>query len=357
MPNILIDPVLVVAPSEQASKAEVENWFNSLILWLEEATTPFYDWFYSPNIIWLIGESRQYPTFFTLQTLVRRYRVDVDVPLVLIANRLKELFNNENHELKIQDFDRRLEALNYDVEFQPDSTQITPPEFTLRWPAPIQAEMLNLFGKLCVYKFAGDEFVTNLTIATSHLPKAQNKQIEVETIVTLAIGSPKLEQLLENSSLTEVFPLLFTPDDLPLLDVLYLWAQGEAGIKKAISQQYQQQQGNASMFEYYLGKDFIKDVETASLHTNVTLLRTMIKSMVVVLADKAKDLGVELEQLRESKNANSAQRTKNGAGAWRLRITTKGAGWRLHYWRKNNIIEFSNVVRESGDDIFGPYFL
>lgn len=357
MPNIFIDPVLVMAPSEQSNKAEVEKWFNSLILWLKEATTPFYDWYYSVNAIYSLVKIGRYP--FNLNVLASRNGIEFDdTTTAIMTRKLIQLFNGENQELKTQDIDQRFEEINDTVVFQQDSTQIAPPEFTLRWPVPLQSEMLELFGKLCVYKFAGDDFVKNLIVATSPLPQTQDKQIEVATIVRSAIGSPKLEEL-ENSPLIENFPLLFTPDDLPILDVLGLWAQGEAGIRKAIRQQYQQQRQkeDADLFEYYIGKDFITEVEAVSLHTDAKILRTMINRMTVVLTDKAKDLGVELEHLRESKGANSPQRTKDGAGAWRLRITTKGAGWRLHYWRKGDVIEFSNVVKESGDEIFGPYFL
>ena len=72
-----------------------------------------------------------------------------------------------------------------------------------------------------------------------------------------------------------------------------------------------------------------------------------------VIADKAKDVkNYHLRQLRESKTADSKQRTResDNAKAWRLTITPDGVGWRLHYWQvptpNGSIIEFANVLKK-----------
>ncbi|TMC23532.1 MAG: hypothetical protein E6J34_02310 [Chloroflexi bacterium] len=82
------------------------------------------------------------------------------------------------------------------------------------------------------------------------------------------------------------------------------------------------------------------------------VLAKLVYIAAAVIADKAMDVKCNLRHLRESKAADSPQRTRvsDGAKAWRLTLTDKGVGWRMHYWRipveNGSRIEFANVLKK-----------
>ncbi len=47
MVNIFVDPVIIMAPSDHESKAEIEVWLDNLDMWLKEALTSPFSWLHS----------------------------------------------------------------------------------------------------------------------------------------------------------------------------------------------------------------------------------------------------------------------------------------------------------------------
>ena len=88
------------------------------------------------------------------------------------------------------------------------------------------------------------------------------------------------------------------------------------------------------------------------MDNNEVILAKLVRVAATVIADKAMDVKCNLRQLRESKTADSPQRTRasDGAKAWRLTLTDKGVGWRMHYWRipaeDGSCIEFANALKK-----------
>lgn len=146
-----------------------------------------------------------------------------------------------------------------------------------------------------------------------------------------------------------------------LTDVLELWSQGEKGIQYAIDQEYKKryQSSVSRPLDYRIGSHFIESIKEFGLDTNGIFLDKVVRAAAATIADQVKDIkGYKLHPLRKSETADSPQRIRSGdnAKAWRLMIEKRGAGWRLHYWQvpglKGNMIEFSNVEKESGDRIY-----
>ena len=44
MANIMIDPVIIITPPEDATRIEVEVWLENLTIWLKEALTAPFSW-------------------------------------------------------------------------------------------------------------------------------------------------------------------------------------------------------------------------------------------------------------------------------------------------------------------------
>jgi hypothetical protein len=184
---------------------------------------------------------------------------------------------------------------------------------------------------------------------------------EISISATLISAIPELTDL-PGGVLTQTFPLVFAPEDLlPLIDVQECWERGDAGIVYAIEQQCRKdwRKGENVSLTYSLGSHFCKSVVSAGLDTNVMLLSKIVRLAAAVIAGQVqRSEGARLHPLRTTLAGDSPQRTrdKDRARAWRLDITTHGAGWRLHYWHipgpNGGAIEFSNICKESDDTIY-----
>jgi hypothetical protein len=114
MANILIDPVIVMSPSDNASKEDVEAWLISLDLWLTEALSSPFTWLYAKKATEELLDNGLFPTPEILFRWQRKYRLNH--PISLINAKLGKFFNGEesnNH------LDFHLEQMGYLVDFIP----------------------------------------------------------------------------------------------------------------------------------------------------------------------------------------------------------------------------------------------
>jgi hypothetical protein len=351
MVNIFVDPVIIMTPPDNQSKAEVEVWLDNLDIWLKEALTSPYFWLHSVQATYLLQSNGRFPSFELLRNWQRRYQLDIN-PVQLVKN-VNEFFRNEDFDLKYN-----LDKLVYIFELEAGSISISPVQFTARWPDSILDDMQWLLVATCISKCLNHYLSRDLQIATLKLSLA-TREIEVSAIIVESF--PDIPRQVDEK-ITQTFPLLFTPDDmLPIVDVIELWDKGEKGLSYAIEHQFKKdwRETVPQPLKFHIGSGFIESVNNAGLDTNDTILRRIVKAAAAVIADQAKYIeGYKLHERRESEAANSSQHTRrrDNAKAWRLMIGKRGAGWRMHYWQiptqQGNIIEFSNVVKESDDTVY-----
>ena len=67
MANIFVDPVIVMAPSDDASKDEVEKWLEGLTVWLQEALSAPFNWLHSVEATDALQDSGRFPSFGVLR--------------------------------------------------------------------------------------------------------------------------------------------------------------------------------------------------------------------------------------------------------------------------------------------------
>lgn len=350
MPDIFVDPAIVITPDDNASREGIVEWIDNLNIWLQEALSSPYAWLHSIEATELLESSGRFPSFSSLRGLQTRYRLDIN--LAQVVRKVNEFFRDDQ-----RDLGSKLERLGFLIEAEVGSIVIRPGVFVNRWLEIIHDQMHLLLATTCACKHTDHLFARELHIATSALP-TMGKEIEVSVIIVEAI--PDFPRNTDNK-ISQTFPLLFTPDDLlPLIDVIELWDKGEKGLIYAIEQQFKKewQATIAQQMKFQIGRCFIDSVNDAGLDTNETVLRRIVNAAAAVIADRAKHIkGYKLHELRETEAGNSPQRTRarDEAKAWRLMIGQHGAGWRMHYWQipvqEGSIIEFSNVVKESDDTI------
>ncbi len=342
MANILVDPVLVTTTEDDASKEAVEDWLTNLDIWLKEALASTHTWLHCVEATYQLINGGRFPNFSLLRAWQQKYRLDINIRQ--IDKRVNEFFNNEEFDLG-----GKLEKLGYLIELDKISIAIYPEQFFTRWLNLIQDEMSLLLAVACACKQMGEPVACSLSIAT--LALAESKEVEISAIITYSIPEFDWDA---NDKITQAFPLLFTPDDIPPLDVITLWDLGEAGIREAIEQYYREEWQSTvpNPIEYRIGLRFIESVNNAHLNNDEVLLSKIIRFAAAVIAGEAQNLNCNLRHLRVSEAANSPQRTRSSdnAKAWRLTLVDRGVGWRMHYWQistsEGSVIEFANVLKK-----------
>jgi hypothetical protein len=350
MINIVIDPVLVMTPPDDADSAEVEAWLGNLTTWLTEALTAPFTWLHYREASQLLEANGQFPGFEQLRYLQRKHRLDINV--AQIARHVNEFFRDDT-----LDLERHLKRQEFDVELEAGSVIVKPEQFIERLPPYIHESLYVLLANCCACKHINFPLGRELHITTLALADG-SKEIAISVVILEAL--PDFARAADNR-IAQTFPLLITPDDLlPLTKIIDLWAKGEQGIFYAIKQQCKRNQAvSPSLFKFRLGPRFIDTVNERGLDTNEIVLRSIIRAASDVIADKAKEIpGYRLHAFRKDKTADSPQliRDSDHARAWRLMLQRHGAGWRLHYWQIpaafGSIIEFSNVCKESEREIY-----
>lgn len=346
MANIVIDPVIIMMPDNDAAKSSVEAWLENLTIWLKEALTAPFDWLHYLQASELLEAHGQFPSFAQLLQLQQKYRVDINI--LQIARNINEFFRDET-----RDLEDHLKRLEYAIEPEVASINIKPEQFVARLPKYIHPDLYALLADCCACKHIAHPFGQGLYIATLALLDG-SREMTVSVVVLEAL--PDFARPADNR-ITQTFPLLITPDDLlPLTDIIDLWAKGEQGVVYAIKQQLNRGQANtiSGRLTFRLGPRFIESVKERGLDANEIVLKSLIRAASDVIADRAKDIpGYRLHRFRKGETADSPQLVREGdhAGAWRLMIQKHGAGWRLHYWQipgpQGSIIEFANVCKES----------
>ena len=343
MADIFVDPIIVVAPAANAERDVVVAYLDNLYRWLEEGLNSPHSWFYSNEAANKLLESGQYPSSELLQHWRQIHRIDVNISQ--ISRWLNQFFNSEYSP------EFNLEQQGYLIDPELASIIIQPEHFSARWPIPIRDEMYPLLAKVGACKHMGNSFAEDLKIATLALPI---KQKEIEVSANIFASEPDFNW--NDQQFTQTFALLFTPDDLPPpTDIISLWDQGEKGMRYAIDHwcKHDWQGSITKPLPYMFRTCFFDSIRENGLDVNSQVLMRIVRAASTIIAEKVKDVKTyNLRQLRESKTADSKQRTRpeDNAKAWRLTITREGVGWRMHYWQvpalQGSFIELANILKK-----------
>ena len=253
----------------------------------------------------------------------------------------------------------------------PNDTLLLVEQPELHLHPSVQARLGDFFmglaqcEKQCLIETHSENLVSQLRYHTTQAGGQEKsdsliyKEITISVVILEAL--PDFARPSDNS-ITQKFPLLITPDDLqPLINAFDLWSKSEQGITYVIIKQFEKSwsSNNINPLKFRLGPHFVDSVNNRGLDNNEIVLRSIIRAASDVIANKARDIpGYRLHHFRKSETADSPQliRDVDQAKAWRLMVSKRGAGWRLHYWQiptsEGSVIEFANVCKESEREIF-----
>lgn len=351
MTNIVIDPLIVMTPSDNATREEVVTWFGNLSAWLNEALTAPFIWLHYLQASHLLQEYGRFPEFGELKRLQKRYQLDINISQ--IAHHINDFFRNEDLDLA-----DHIDRLDFIIELATHSILVQPTQFITRLPHYLHNDFHILLANCCACKHIALPPGEKLHIATLALPDSI-RAITISAIIQAAIPDSLFK---DGSAIIQTFPLIITPDDLPdSNEIIDIWSQGEARIIYTIKKQAQKEQATTrkKTFAFRLGPSFIRSINERGLDTNEIILRSIIRAIVNVIFDRARDVkGYSLHEFRVSETPDSPQleRASDKGKAWRLKLRQSGAGWRLHYWQipttEGAMIEFANVGKESEREIY-----
>jgi hypothetical protein len=347
---VVIDPLIVMTPPDDATSEEVDTWFTNLSIWLNEALTAPFIWLHYLQASYLLQENGRFPDFSKLKRLQRQYHLDINISQ--IARHINDLFRNEDLDLT-----NYIDRLDFIIEPVPNSILVQPSQFITRLPSYIHNDYYLLLANCSAYKQIALPLGTKLHIAT-FIPPENTKTITVSTV----IQATEPESICNSGeTITQTFPLIITPDDLPTLnDIVDVWRQGANSIVYTLQQLLRKETAtHGKPFAFRLGPRFIESVNERGLDANEIVLRSIMRAAVNILLDNAKNIkGYGLHDLRVNETPDSPrkERASDKGQAWRLKLQHSGAGWRLHYWQiptpEGPLIEFANVAKESEREIY-----
>jgi len=351
MHNILFDPALLVVPAETADHREVELWLKTLESWARVVGTTSQDWYHLTDLVVKHVGHERFPSFRLLRTLQQRFHLNIALPTIVAM--VNEVFLQD-----ARSFPPTLEAylLQFGLIVEPtqNTVVIEPDALPAQWPGELRNSVAHLLGEAGVGKWKGEPFSSKVAIATAHhLANAYELRIAGEATIL----SERDEQ--EQSRFSAVFPLLAELEETVPTEVHALWELGEQGVRVAIERQFQQDWGAtvARPLPFVIGPQFLPSVHERGTDLNRSVLTKIVYIAAAVIADSAIAINCDLHPLRETSAPNSPQRIRlgDGAKAWRLTLTNKGAGWRMHYWRipgaSESSIEFSNVCKKHESEV------
>jgi hypothetical protein len=351
MTYILIDPLIVMTPPDDATREDVDTWFKYLSIWLSEALTAPFTWLHYLQASNLLQEHGRFPEFGELKRLQRQYRLDINISQ--IARGINDFFRNEDLDLTTH-----INGLDFIIELASDSILVQPTQFISRLPSYIHGDFYILLANCCVCKHISSPIGKKLHIATFALLD----NIRTITVSTVILNAEPDSICSNGGVIIQAFPLIITPEDLPSLnDIVDVWSRGEESIVYALQQQLRKEAVAATIkpFAFRIGPRFIKSINERGLDTNEVVLRSIMRAAINVILNRAKDVkGYSLHDLRVSDTPDSPRRERAGdkGQAWRLKLQQSGAGWRLHYWQiptsEGPLIEFANVSKESEREIY-----
>lgn len=97
MPDVFVDPVIVMTPGDNATKDEVVAWLDNLNTWLKEALSSPYEWLHSIEATNLLEGNGKFPSFATLRDLQKKFRLDISLPQ--LRRKIDEFFRDEERDL------------------------------------------------------------------------------------------------------------------------------------------------------------------------------------------------------------------------------------------------------------------
>ncbi len=341
MPSFVIDPYLVTVPPADCSVAEFQVWIARLESWLNEVHDSPFEWRHFLQCTYRLQEIGRFPTFQVLRDMVRARGLDINIRHLMV--RIASFFQDETRDI-LASTRTRFALVEEEVP------EVIPAAFVSRNARALHDDLMTSLVCLACDRLSGESFARSIQVVTAPF---QRRIPSLEIRGTLALTEPDgLIQEVSRRHFHEVIPLVYSPEDFQtrVEDIL----EGgfdvfRAGVVRLARRLYR----DVDLLPFTAGPEFWDSLWDSTINTNHTAVEKLLRICAAMVANRLDDVKSELRPVRSSVGPQSAQRVRkrDGARGWRLIITKKGIGWRLHYWHvparlpeQPECLELANVV-------------
>lgn len=361
MPSFVVDPLLVTMPALEQEPRELEQWLLGLKAWLgEQSASPFL-WKHMQECSRRLEEFGRYPSFDALKQAVRIAGVDVNVSL--LVRELSLFFQREEHALGGMLATKSALA-------DPDPT-LEPAAIPERNLEGLRQDLADELLCLACDRAAQEPFASKAHFVTAAIESGETSGPVNDLRVHGKVEMTEPESVigrLSGVSVDEKFPLIFSPRDLgqfirydDFSDATRDGKDGPDGQNNRffafISHLANAKHPGDRLLSCRLGTEFLESLKASAIESDTSAREKLMRVLAAVATRNDKDANFDLRHVRQNEAGDSSQRcrARDNAGAWRLTISSGGAGWRLHYWAiparagQDEAIEFSLVLRKQDD--------
>jgi hypothetical protein len=335
MRRCALDPLLVTVPN-QAGKQQVAEWLTALASWALEVGDSYCEWHHFFDCTYQLVQEDAFPTVRSLTKAVQTAKSNVDP--VWLSKAVNRFFQDESRSI-MATLDTHGVATNH--------VAVTPSKFLARNHAKVQSALTDsLVCIACDKACGGGDDVGLVTLPINA------KKVELKAQVALTDPDAQIANLPDPSRVGSGFPVVAAPDDF----LEYVGAPAVfAGGDKVLERNLNRVAGASAIRKVVIGKQFLESVKACGLLDDLGVLSKIIRATVALATKDFNLINYHFHDIRTSTSGNAKQlvRATDGAGAWRLYLTKKGAGWRLHFWHippqgaKRPVIELSTVGTHS----------
>ncbi len=340
-PCFVVDPLIITTPLPESSSDEKKAWLVSLEAWAAEITASPYEWRHVLACTHQLLIVNRFPTFRSLRETVKETGYELNI--AHLSGAVDRFFQDRTHDL----------MMTVLTQYALAEVDVHPSEFLARNDNSVEPELSNAMVCLACDRQMGEAFASSVQVVTRPFVAGR---LPVLVRATIGATDPThLQGTLQGRSLEEFFETISSPDDLlGLASARDVLRAGAAAVIREVDR-HAANLSHGQSLPLRLGDGFLGSVQSSGIADDQASLEKLLRLGAALKANIASELNVGLRQIRLSPNPNSGQvtRASDGAKAWRLSVTARRAGWRLHYWHiprshvRDEAIELANVVKES----------
>ncbi len=320
MRSFVVDPLLCTTPVTDTARPELVDWVQGLESWLLVMEQWPFEWRHFFRCTEKLQELGRFPTFDALRHIQKVSGEDINIGDLL--RKLAKFFQDRERDL-LHD------AVTKDVLLEP--SRVAPPQILDRNLPEVRPPLETGLFCLACDKATGEERARGASLVTS--PFGLNDK-EVIITGTATVTDPEdVAERVGADAIQQRFPITLCPEDL--LDYRYdaLIAAGEDTFASLIEGVAKMEHPDLPPVPVAVGRRFWPSVVDKAILEDSSISKKLLR----ICTDLAAGLDMsryDRRPVRINQAADAPQRVReiDGAKAFRLTVSTHGAGYRLHYW-------------------------
>lgn len=326
MANLFIDPIILASPQFGCSRASFDSYVSQLIQWQELSSCEWSKIFFSSKTVEVLFSEQRYPIWDEVEKIINGFGIDHIQPKDIVV--LVDSF--------LQKFVKIEEWLNLE-EFIYENTVLTP-----NFPSPSEP-FKSVLGETLILMVLKSHLENESQDLQLLITDKQLDQIQVRSTILLSHFTNH-KGIGDEFEVDGTFRCCSEYDELLVkINYPYLWlyCDSKKGLERLtylFSSAKKLELGSTSMNHFEFGKHFISNAYSLGFKGERVKCERLLRAMSDLILNV--NLG-STHAIRIDGGGNSDQLESNGFNAWRKDIDHE---YHLHYWKKGNLVIFSNVV-------------